>query len=114
MQVSGNHIVDDFAVNVSESEIAASVAVRQIQMIDPQQMKNRGMQVVNMNPVFYAVVSVVVRVAVCETAFCATARHPHTESLRVVVATVAALDNRSSSEFSTPDNKGIFQHSALF
>src|SRR5438270_12515903 len=44
-----NDAFDNFAMHVREAEISALEAVRQLQMIQPEQMQNGRIQIVNMH-----------------------------------------------------------------
>ena len=71
-----------------------------------------------MNRVFDDVVTKVVRLAVVEAGFYATARHPHRETARVMVATVIVFQKNplaiyGASEFAAPDHQRIVQQPAL-
>ena len=50
---SGQDIVQHMAVNISQAKIAAAVAIGQALVIQSHEVKNRGVQIVNMNPVFH-------------------------------------------------------------
>lgn len=77
-------------------------------MVDAQLMEQRGLQIVDMYPVFGDVVAVVVRLAVDRSPLKASARDPHTEAGAQVVATVAvrvlqiALHEDRSPELRAP------------
>ena len=43
---------DDLAVDVGQAEIAARVAVGELLVIEAKLLKNRGMEVVDRNPIF--------------------------------------------------------------
>ncbi len=72
--------MDDFTVDVGETEIATSVAVCESQMIDFHQMENGGVKIVHVDFVFDGVVTVFVG---------CTIGHP---------TPYAALPTRSSAE----------------
>ena len=67
-----------------------------------------------MNFVFLGVEPVLIGRAVGESGLHATARHPHRESVRIVIATVAVLGHRGSSKLATPDDQRFLEHSTVF
>src|SRR5262245_25984133 len=50
---SGENALDHPAVDVGEAEVAAAVAVRQALVVDPEQVQDRGVQVMDMDAVLY-------------------------------------------------------------
>ena len=42
-------ILDDMAMNVGETEVAALVSISKFSMVNPKQMQDRGIQVMNMH-----------------------------------------------------------------
>ena len=106
--------LNHFPVDICQSEIAARVAVCQLQVIDPKEMQHRGVQVVNMNSIFDRVISVIVGVSPGEPTPDSAARQNSGKSLWIMITTIAALDNRCSSELATPNDKRVVQHSAAF
>ena len=44
--------IDDFAADVGEPEVAALVAVGELQVIEPKEVQQRGVEVVHMDGVF--------------------------------------------------------------
>ena len=68
-------------------------------------MKNRRVQVVDMNLVLDGVIPIVVGRAVFHASFDAAAGRAHRESVRVMVAAIRALGNRRASEFAAQGPK---------
>ena len=52
-----DQFVDDLAGDIRQAHVASLVAECQLQMIQPQQVQERGMQVVDMHSVFHSVVT---------------------------------------------------------
>lgn len=50
---SGDELLDDCAVHVCQSEVAAGLAEGQLLVAESQQVKERGVQVVNMGGFFH-------------------------------------------------------------
>ena len=57
---SGIDVTDNVTLNVCQPKIAPCIAIRQTLMIQPHQVQNRGMQIVNVNFVFGGIVSVII------------------------------------------------------
>src|SRR2546422_6900473 len=75
--------------NVSQAEIAALEAISEPQVIDPQQVENRGVKVVHVNGVLRSVVAQVIGVAVRDSTLDPAAGHPHGKALDVVVPAIS-------------------------
>ena len=76
MTHSRHEIVIDFTRRVGQSEVAASVLVGQFLVIDSHLMKNRRMQVVNVDSIVHRTKAKVVGFAVRHSALDSSARHP--------------------------------------
>ena len=111
--------LDDVTVNVGQSEWTTGVGKRQAFMIDPEKVKDRRLDVVDMNRTFDGVESKFIRPSERLTGADSTSRHPHRKGLRMVVTPQlstqrsARLDHGCSSEFAAPYNQGVFQHATL-
>ena len=81
-------------------------------MIDAQQMQHRGVQIVDIAPIFDDFITVLVRGAVNCAALDSAAGQPHREPERIVVPAVRALGERSSAKFAGPHDKCFVQQSA--
>jgi len=69
-------------------------------------------EVVDVDPVFGEVVTVIVSFSIDGTGFCATAGHPDAETAGVVVAAIVVLGELSlgivgAAELPAPDDEGI-------
>lgn len=100
-----NHI----ACYVGKAVVAACVTVGQFFVMDTHQMKNSGMQVVNVNFVFHGLESEIIRGAVGLSTFGATPCHEHAKPPRVVIPAVFVFGSWCSPEFPAPENQGVFQ-----
>jgi hypothetical protein len=83
-----HQLIDDVSGNVGKSKIAARVAERKPGVIEPQQMENRGMQIMDVNRFFDRFETVLVGSAVNVAAAHPATCHPHREAMMVVVASV--------------------------
>ena len=107
----------DFTVYISQAILSALIAVGQPRVIDTAQMQHRGLHVVNMNGIGRDVPGEVVGFSVDRAAFDAAARHPPAVGSSKVIAALGicrvSLTKRRASEFTTPDDERIIQHSAF-
>ena len=62
--ISNEDVLDDIAEDVSQTEVAARVAIRQPLVIDAELVKNRRVQIVDRHAVFYGAEPEIVRRAV--------------------------------------------------
>src|SRR5262249_40644326 len=101
--------VDDLAVDVSQTVVAAGVAVGQALVIDAQEMQDRGVEVVDMDLVLDGVPAEFVGGPVCEPAAHAAAGHPHREAVGVMVAAVPLLGDRTAAELASPHDERLVE-----
>src|SRR2546425_11798744 len=97
---------------VRQTEVAAGVAVCELQMVESQHMQDGGVQVVDVHTVLDSVVAEFVGCAVDESGLHTGTSHPDGVTVRVVIAAVGALRPRSAAEFAAPDDEGFLQQSA--
>src|SRR6266545_6986343 len=98
--VSCQNLPNHFAVDIREPALDAIVVESQSRVIQTQQMKQRGVQVVDGAGVLDRLVTKFVGGAVAEPAFHARAGQPDGEPVRVVVAAAGALlKGRHPAEF---------------
>src|SRR5215813_10145104 len=87
-------------------------------MIQAEQIKDRGMDVIHMVRFFLGAQPQFVRRPDGLAAFDSAARHPHRESPWIVVAAgffiERSLEERSAAEFATPDHKRVLQQASRF
>ena len=117
-QLSEN-VIDNLAVHVGQPKSTALVPERQSLMIDTHQVQNRGVQIVDVDGIFYNVVAVGVSLAVSRPAFYSTAGHPDRKTSRMMIATKFfgrqfSLTVVRAAELAAPDNQRIFQQVSLF
>src|SRR5579871_3244783 len=88
-------------------------------MIQAQQMQQRRLEIVDVDRIFNDVESQIVGFTIDEAGFDSSARQPHGERLRVVVAAQAAtergigLNHWGTTEFAAPDDERFVQQAAL-
>ena len=105
---------DDLSLHVGEAEVAALEAVLQAGVVEAEQVQQRRLQVVDMNPVVDHVEAEVVAGAERDAGLDAAAGQPHGEGVGVMVAAVtAALHHRRAAEFAAPDDQRVVEHAAL-
>src|SRR5262249_24781776 len=85
---SGDDVVDDFAVDVSQAEVAAGISVGELLVIEAEQPEDRGVQVVDVDLALDGLEADVVGRTVDMPALDAAAGQPHREAVMIVVAAV--------------------------
>ena len=118
IRLSGEDRLDDLAVHVGQAEVAALEAVGQPGVLDPQQVQDRGVEVVDLDRVLDDVVGEVVGLAVDEARLDAAAGQPDREAARVMVAAVIrggelALRVDRPAELAAPDDQRVVEQPAL-
>ena len=114
----GECLFDEFSVNVGKSELAALEAVGEAFVVDAEEMKDRCVEVVNVDGIFKDVVAIVVGFSNGDSFFYSCSSHPHAEALGMMITSVIfasqfSLTVGGSPKLSTPDEESIFQHTAL-
>src|SRR5262249_25772526 len=88
---SGDDFVQDVAVDVGQTEVAAGIAVGQLGVVEAEQVQDGSVQVVDVDRLFDGLVAELVGCAVDMAALDATAGQPNGEAPVVVIAAVAGL-----------------------
>src|SRR5437660_11157424 len=94
MTRSDQDVLYNLPVHVGEAEIPALEAVGQLRVVDPQAVQDGGVQVMHMDGVVDDVVAEVVRLAIDQAPFDASAGHPNGEAARMMVTAVVGLGQR--------------------
>ena len=79
------NVANDFAVHVGQSKVASLITVSQLLMVDPEQMKNGGLQIVYVYGVFDHVHAIVVGLSVTEPGLYPSTGQPVGETVRVMI-----------------------------
>ena len=106
--------MNDMAVDIGESIIAASVAVSQTFVIQPERMQDRGVEVGHGDFVFGDVVSEFVGLSVSGPASDSPASHPDTERVWMMIPAIVSLGCGRPSELGGEHNQGILQQASRF
>lgn len=100
---------------IRQTAFDAVVIDAQAFVIQPQQVQNCGVQIVDGADLVDGLVTEFVGGAVAEGAFDTRSGHPRGEAVRVVVAAVGSLlEGRHATEFRAPDHQRVFKKSPLF
>ena len=103
-------------MHVGEAEVTPLEAEGQGFVVDSQEMKDGGLEVVDVNGILGHVVAKSTGATVNHAGFHSAAGHPHREAARVVIPSevlVAGLGVGGTAEFSPPDDEGVFKHAAF-
>ena len=109
---SRQDLLDHMPVHVGQPPVDAVVAERQAGVIDAQQVKDGGVQVVAVRDVFDGLVRPFVARAVGHAPLDAAAGQPGGEGERVVVAALGALAARHAAELGGPDDDRVVEQAA--
>src|SRR5882762_1754668 len=111
---SRDELLDDFTMDVGQSEIAALEAIAELRMIEAEQVEDGSMQIVDVDLILRGVEAKIIGLAQRESCFDATAGQPIGEAIGVMIApVVSALDHGGAAKFAAPNHQRIFQEAAL-
>src|SRR3954452_16990024 len=106
-------------VHIRKAKVAARVTVRQLLVVETQQVQEGGVQVVDVDGILHGTEAELVGGAVDLSALDAAAGHPDREAVRVVIASVdlpalrIQLDRGRAPELATPENQRLVEEAAL-
>src|SRR5262245_7617884 len=106
--------LDNLSVNICQLHVAAVKAVGQLVVVQPHQMQNRRVELVDGFLVLARAVSEMVGCADNRAAFDAGVRKPNAEAHIVVITAIAPLADRQSSELAMPDDERRVKQTAAF
>ena len=89
------NLINHIAVDICQSEITASVAMREPLVVKSHEMQHGGVQIVEMDFALDGAVPKVVRCTVGESRLDTATGHPSTETLLLMLASMR-LDRRSA------------------
>ena len=107
-----------FAVDVCEPIVATLMAEGEAFVVDAELMQDGSLQIMDVHRLLSDVDTVVIRLAVGDTAAHTAAGQPVGETVRVMVSTVNLvcefpLTIDRAAEFATPDDERVLEHAAL-
>src|SRR5262245_35342626 len=116
---SGEDVLDDAGLfNAGQPYVESAEAIAEPLVVDPEQVQNRGVQIVQVHRIFGDVVAEVVGAAVFDAAANAATRQPHRETAAMMIAPHARIaeltlaENRAA-EFGQKHDERIGQEAAL-
>ena len=109
---SGQDLSDDSTVNVGQAAVDAVVAKCQSRVVDAEEMKHRGMEVVAIGWVLGRLVRPLVAGTVNDAPFDSAAGQPGGERKRIVVAALAPLAAGHAAKLGGPDHDGVVEQAA--
>ena len=109
-------------MHIGQAEISAGVAEGQLFVVETEQVKDSGVQVVNVDAAIDGCVPEFIGLAVDMATFDAAAGQPHAEPevivvatpLNVPVVTLGQFHKRRAAKFTAPDDQCVFQQAAGF
>src|SRR5262245_13794205 len=108
---SRRQLLNDVSGNVSQTKIASLETIRQLRVLQPEQVKQRRVKVIDVNRLFDDVPADFVGLTDHLTAFDSPAGHPQAECERVMVAAgncgiaLTVFAQRCAAEFRTPNHQ---------
>lgn len=114
---SGENVCCDVTEDVGESDVAAALGVRQTRVVEPKDMQERGVKVMDCAPVFSGVIPVLVSAAVPKASFDAAACHPDRKSFRMMISSKFALSRLHRgcpAKLASPDDEGVIEQAPFF
>ncbi len=98
-------------MNIRQPALGAVVVIRELLMVQAQQVKDGGVEVVDIHHVFNRLVAEGIGGAEAESVLDARAGEPGGESLGVVIAALGSLLERGhAAELGGPDDQRIVEH----
>ena len=108
------YFLHDFTIIDGRALEAAVVEVGQFDVIQTQQMQNRGMDVVDVGAALDGAKTDLVGSSDGLAALHSAARHPDRKAPRIVISPFALLVERSAAKLTAPDHERRFQQAARF
>src|ERR1700683_2528665 len=100
-------------MHVRQPEITAAEAVRQSLVVDPEQVQDRGVQIVHRADAVLGVNAELVGRAMHRAPLDAAPREPDAESFRMMIAAIAPCGVRRAAELAGPEDERLVEQAAL-
>lgn len=107
-------LLNDVSVDVSEAHVSRGEAEGALGVVDAEEVEHGGVEIVDLDFVFYGLVAPVVGCSVANPRLDAAAGHPGGKAEGVVIAPVSALGEGSASEFAGPDDERFVEKAEFF
>src|SRR4051812_2153229 len=111
---SGQHLLDHFAAVDGRAVIAPIVEVGKFFVIEPEQMQNRSMDIVDVRAVLHSAQADFVRFPYDRAPFDTASSHPHGKAPWVMIAAIALFVEWSAAKFAAPNDQRAFQQTTRF
>ncbi len=114
----GDYFLHDASVHIRQTKIAPGVSVSEFLMIEAEQVKKGGVEVMDVNRIRHSFETGFVGRAVDRPTFDTASSQPHEKPIRIVVtaffllARIVEFDRGHPAKFTTPEDQSIFQHPA--
>jgi len=119
-ELSGQNGLHYMAVDVGETIVAALEFEGELFVVDTKEVKDRGLEVVDVDFVFHGIEADVITRSVGDTRLHAAAGHPDGVGVGMVIAAPlgtivkGTLDEGRASEFAGPNDEGVFEEATGF
>ena len=113
---SGQNGLDHLAGDIGEALVSAGMGVGEPLMVEPEQVQQRGVQVIDAHAIHGGLVPHVIRLPEVDPSPHSAPGEPGRKGMRVVVPPrlLPALGDRESAELPAADHEGRLEHPALF
>ena len=111
--LSRNDVVNHLSMHIGEPEISPRVAIGQSFVIDPQEVEESGVKIVHADLVLDSEVAKVVGRPVDRAALHPPTGKPQSETVGIVISTVAILRYRRASEFRAENDQRTIEETSL-
>jgi hypothetical protein len=110
---SGEDLSDDGAVHIGQPEFATAIRERQALVVDPKQMEQGGVQVVDMNAILLRIKTILIGRTPGNPRPNTRTSHPPGECVRVVIPTIIPLSGRRPAKLRPPEDQRFLHQSSL-
>ena len=107
-------------MHIGQSKIPTLKSIRQAFVVDPQQVHDRRLKVMNVTRIFCHIKGQLVRLPIRKPTLCSATCHPKGERIRMMVATPTraiidvALNERGSTKLAAPNDECIIEQTESF
>ena len=99
------------ARHIREPVTSAVVEIGQLLVIDSQQMKHGGVEVVDGDAIHRRPKANFIKLSKARAAFDAGTRHEHPKPMRIMIAAAIPLGDRHAAKLTSPDDQGVVNES---
>ena len=110
----GNELMDDLAMHIGQSKIPPAISMGKTLMIEPHQMQDGGMKVVQVHLVFDRIPTKFIGCTMDMPSSNPTTRETQGIAVGVMLSSISPLTRRRSPEFAPPDDQRFIKQTTPF